>query len=193
MIVLKNFTDEKVKEITKSGGVGVIPTDTLYGIIGSAFLEVAVERIYALKKRDSSKPLIVLISDFKDLEKFEIKPDSKTEKILKSAWPGPVSVILPILSSAFRYLTRGGDSIAFRLPNNKELREFLKDVGPIVAPSANPEGLKPAENIEAIKNYFGNAVDFIIDGGVVHGEPSSLLEIKDGKVNVLRGSPIFEK
>lgn len=187
MIIVNDYNSIDIKKIIGNGGVGVIPTDTLYGIISSAFSFSGIEEIYALKKRDNSKPLIVLISDFEDLKKFDIKLDDENLKIVKTLWPGKVSVILPVTSSKWDYLTRGTDSIAFRLPNDPLLRKFLKEVGPIVAPSANPEGLKPAENMEEILSYFGDTIDFIVDGGEVKGDPSSLVTIKEGKVILLRG------
>jgi len=66
---------------------------------------------------------------------------------------------------------------AFRLPRPKKLVDFLKKTGPLVAPSANPEGLKPAENITQAKKYFGSNVNFYLAGKTLKSEPSVLIEI----------------
>src|SRR3989304_6798119 len=99
--------DKKIVEILRRGGITVIPTDTIYGLVGSAFSKKAIERIYKIKGRKKTKPFIILISSFNDLKRFNIKPSIKEFKILKKIWPGPVSIILPCPSKKFRYLHRG--------------------------------------------------------------------------------------
>lgn len=176
---------EKIIKILKDDGVGVMPTDTIYGLVGSAYSKKAVEKIYQIKKRDKNKPFIVLISSIFDLEKFGIK---KTFSILKEVWPGKVSVILPCALPKFKYLHRGTKSIAFRLPDNKSLTEIIKSTGPLVAPSANPESLKPAENVTQAKKYFGYNVDFYLSGKNSKSKSSVLIKInKDSKIEVIRG------
>lgn len=167
-------------------GIAVIPTDTLYGIVGSALNPQVVESIYQLRKRDKDKPMIILISSLDDLNLFIIKPDPKTKKILNSIWPNPVSVILPCTDQKFTYLHRGTDSLAFRIPNNEWLINLLQKTGPMVAPSANPEGQKPAETIEEAKQYFGDQVVVYFDQGKLSGDPSTLIKINDGDIEIIR-------
>ncbi len=173
---------KNVIKVLKNGGVGVMPTDTIYGLVGSANSRKAINRIYKIKKRNKKKKLIVLISSVKDLKKFGINLTS-VQSSLNKFWPHsakatrgkpkPVSIIL------------GGT--AFRLPAKKSLIEFLKKTGPLVAPSANPEGLSPAKNIGEAKKYFGDKVDFYLAGGTLKGKPSKLIKIEDnGKIKVLR-------
>jgi len=121
------------------------------------------------------------------LEKFGVSIGERSKKMLKRVWPGKVSVVLPCASKDFEYLHRGSHSLAFRMPDKAELNIFLQEVGPIVAPSANPEGLKPAETIEDAKKYFGQEVDFYVDGGVLSGDPSAVIKIENGKTTILRG------
>lgn len=178
---------EREIEILKHGGVGVIPTDTLYGIVGSAMLPDTVERIYRVKKRNTQKPLIVLISSIDDVQNFEIDNlDEEQIRVLAHYWPGPTSILLPCVSPKFKYLHRGSGGIAFRLPNKKDLIELIRETGPLVAPSANVEGEKPATTIIEARNYFGNEADFYIDGGELNNQPSALLKIVDGEVTKLR-------
>jgi L-threonylcarbamoyladenylate synthase len=183
----------KLADILKKGAVGVLPTDTLYGLVGSAFSEDAVEKIYKLKERDSKKPLIILISSIQDLKKFEIKLNKKAEEILKKIWPGKVSVIFPVKSKKFVYLHRGTKSLALRLPKKEALIDFLKQSGPLVAPSANREGEKPALNIKKAKRYFGERISFYVDSGILRSKPSTVITFKKGKVVVLREGAVNAK
>ena len=183
----------KIIEILKNGGVGVVPTDTIYGLVGSAFFQKTVERVYKVKGRDLKKPLIILISSLEDLEKFGIEVDKKIKLFLQKVWPGKVSVILPLVNSNFDYLSRGSNSLAFRLPDNEKLISLLEKTGPSVAPSANPEGLDPAGNIKKAKEYFGEKVDFYLDGGELKSLSSTLVEIKGGEVKVLREGEDIKK
>lgn len=158
----------------KRGKIGVMPTDTLYGIVASAWNEKAVERVYDLKKRALTKKCIILISSFDDLEMFGVLLTEEQRKILARLWPGPISVALPC-------------GIAFRFPDDIGLISFLKKSGPCIAPSANPEGLPPAETVEEAKKYFGGNVDFYLDGGKRSGMSSTLVTLdRNGSVAVLR-------
>lgn len=170
----------------------VLPTDTLYGICTSAFDKKAVERIYDIKGRDENKPFIILISKLKDLQDFGIDDEllKMHKKVLSKVWPGKVSVILPIQKKflkKFEYLHRGTGKLAFRLPAKKFTVTLLKKFGSIVAPSANPQSLKPAETIKEAKKYFGDKVDLYIAGGRLKGSPSTIIEMtNDGEVNIVR-------
>jgi len=177
---------ERIIPIIKKGGIGVMPTDTLYGLVGSALNKKAVERIYAVRKRTPSKPMIILLSSLKDLEFFHISLDAATKKIVKTLWPGKVSVALNCPLKKFTYLHRGAETLAFRLPNNAWLKKLLKQTGPLVAPSANCEGKKPAQTIDEAKKYFGDQVDFYVDGGKLVSKPSTLIKIGKGQYEIVR-------
>jgi L-threonylcarbamoyladenylate synthase len=154
--------------------------------MGSALRPETVERIYAVRGRDLDKPLIVLVAGVADLGRFGISLSSEETAFLERWWPGKISVVLSCGDEEFRYLHRGTGSVAFRCPDVAELRELLEEAGPLVAPSANPQGLPPSETVEEAKRYFGDQVDFYVDGGRLSGEPSTLVKLKDGKVEVLR-------
>lgn len=172
-------------EILRNGGVGVIPTDTLYGVVGLALNRGTVEKIYKLKKRNPLKPFIILVNDPKDLRLFGINLSEKLKTKLQSYWPGPVSIILECHDPKFEYLHRGTNSLAFRQPAKPDLLELLKETGPLVAPSANPEGLPPANNINEAKIYFGNQVDFYMTGQVTL-KPSKIIKITEAGEQIIR-------
>ena len=175
-----------IVKLLKSGHIGVIPTDTIYGLVGLASSKSAVEKIYKVKKRGAKKPLIILISSINDLKKFGIKITPENAKIIKNVWPGLVSVLLECKHKKFLYLHRGTGKLAFRLPKDKNLIKFLKATGPLVAPSANPENLKPAEDIKMAQKYFGASVDFYVDAGKIKSQPSSLVDITGEEPIMLR-------
>ena len=179
-------TKDSVIKILKGCGVGILATDTIYGIVGFALDKKTVERIYKLRKRNKKKPMIVLIGDISDLKIFGVTVNITENNILKKVWPGKVSVVLPCLSKKFKYLHCGTKNIAFRLPKKKSLRELLKQTGPLVAPSANLEGKPRAKNIKEAKKYFANKVDFYLDNGTKIGLPSKLIKIVNGTVSILR-------
>lgn len=170
-----------------NGSVAVMPTDTLYGIVGSALNRETVERIYQIRKRNPEKPCIILISDVTELEKFSVHLSESEKTLLLGYWPGPVSIVVPCDSGDFEYLHRGTNTLAFRVPGVEELRLMLAQVGPLIAPSANTEGGIPSKNIAEAKEYFGDQVDLYIDGGDISGKASKVIKLnKDGVIEILR-------
>jgi L-threonylcarbamoyladenylate synthase len=180
----------------KRGGIGVMPTDTIYGVVGSALCPATIARLYRIRRREEKKPFIVLVASSADLKKFGVRPTARTKELLRKIWPGPVTVILPCLHKKFVYLHRGTNAIAFRVPKPAWLRTLIEKTGPLAAPSANIAGKPPARTIKEAKRYFSeharlvrgregsqrasasNRVDFYVDGSVRNGAPSSLIEVK---------------
>ncbi len=177
--------------LLKEGAVGVIPTDTIYGICGSAFNKKTVEKIYKLRKRNLQKPFIILIGDIDDLKKFGINLKDYQRKFLNTVWlvenkqSKKVSVILECPLEEFAYLHRGTKTIAFRIPKNKELIKILEISGPLVAPSANFEGCNPAKNIKEAKKYFGHEVFYLNRGNLI-SKPSRLFDLTKKPIRTLR-------
>lgn len=176
----------KASELLKDNKVGVLPTDTIYGLVGSALSKGVVEKIYKLRKRSFDKPMIILISSLDDLKLFDVQLDHSSRNVLQKVWPNKVSVILPCPYPKFEYLHRGKNTLAFRMPNDKQLLGLLAKTGPLVAPSANFEGERPAESILEAKGYFGDLVDFYLDKGLLKSEPSTLIDITSGEIKILR-------
>lgn len=186
---------QKAEKFLKNDGVVVLPTDTLYGIVGRALSKKVVGRIYKIKERNENKPFIVLISSYKDLNIFGVKIGDKQAKILKKFWPGKVTVILPCLSKKFEYLHRGTKSIGFRMigTKNKNVYNLINKVGPLVAPSANPSNFKHAEKISEAIKYFGDKIDFYLSGGSKVSKSSTLIRFNNDKLVILRQGEIVVK
>lgn len=187
----QDMSNELIK-VLREGGVGVAPTDTLYGIVASALNKNSVERVYALKGRQENKPCIILLSDVSEIRLFipEFLESREIERsILDVLWPGSVSVVLPCDREEVEYLHRTKKTLAFRVSADERVGELIAKVGPLIAPSANPEGAKPAGSVSAARAYFGNQVNWYEDGGELSGEPSTVVDlcnISSGEVRVVR-------
>lgn len=181
---------KNVFALIQNKAIGIMPTDTVYGLVASALDEKAVSKIYKIKKRDEHKPFIILIASLKDLELFDIKLERKVLNILKKIWPNKVSIILPCKKKQFFYLHRGKGSLAFRMPKSKKLLNILIKTGPLASTSANLSGQSPAKNIKQAEKYFGNKVDFYIDGGELNNTPSTIVSIKKNRFLIIRDGSV---
>ena len=173
--------DNNVIKILTSGGVAIILTDTIYGVVASALSVGAVNKIYTLKNRASSKPCIILISNPNQMLDFGVEPSwlPKTANY----WPGPNSLIIPTPKKDIDYLTCDSGTLAFRLPNDPDLIALINKTGPLIAPSANPEGLEPAKNIADAKIYFGEKIDIYVDGGDCdNAAASKLIDLQTNQI-----------
>jgi len=180
------WNNKNLIKTLKEGGVAVMPTDTLYGVVGKALSQSTVDRIYRLRKRNPEKPCIILIGDKNELKKFEIVP-TKAQKNEIRKYKKPTSFIVECTDKKFKYLHRGTGTLAFRMPSVKALQDLLLKVGPLIAPSANPEGLFPAQTLSEAEGYFGNSVDLYIDGGIIESKASKVIKLhSDGSRTVLR-------
>ena len=170
-IIEVNNIEDTIKRL-RNGEVGIIPSDTIYGI-SSLVTEEAMERIYEIKERPQSKKLIVL-SDKNSLESLGlIVPDE-----ILSLWPSPLTVILP---------TKGGDTLAVRVPDDKYLSSLLSETGPLFSTSVNISGKPSLESFEDIYPVFSEKVDFIVrKENIVKGESSTLLDATKRPCRIIR-------
>lgn len=178
--------EKEIISVIKNGGIVILPTDTIYGITCSALLPKSVEKIYRLRRRNLKKPCIILITGMQQLKLFNIKLAPQTQKLLKSLWPNPVSVVLPTSGDKLKYLHRGTNTLAFRMPKKPSLQKLLKQTGPLIAPSANCEGEVPSQTVTEAKKYFGTDVDLYVDGGNLPIQPSTVVKITGNSLEVLR-------
>ncbi|MBL8160320.1 L-threonylcarbamoyladenylate synthase [Candidatus Saccharibacteria bacterium] len=176
---------QKAAQLLRKGQIGILRTDTIYGIVARADDEQAVRRIHDVRSREPGKAYIVLAADEGHL--YDPLPDI-TRQSLRQLWPGPVSVALPARRSPV-WLPLIDNTLAYRIPAPIWLRELLEVTGPLLAPSANPGGHPPARTIEEAHAYFGDSVDFYLDGGTVAPDtpPSQLYTLlSDGSLKRLR-------
>jgi len=177
----------EAEDYLNAGKVGILPTDTLYGLVAKASDEGAVKRLYSLKNREQ-KPGTLIAGCIEQLVDLGLKRRYLTA--VEAYWPGAVSVVIPT-GPVLGYLHQGKYSLAVRIPDNPELKELLQKTGVLVTSSANKPGEPPAKNIIEAKAYFGNDVDFYIDGGELISEPSTVIRIVDDAVEVIREGKVI--
>lgn len=184
MLIIDDILDSRLVRTLLDGGVAVIRTDTLYGIVACANIESAVDKVYEIKGRDPHKSCIVLLDTPKssyghaeelsqDIEKYDDRPTSFLIDADDAPW----------------YLLRENKQLAYRVPHNSMLRQLIQQTGPLIAPSANPEGQLPAHSVDEAIEYFGEHVDIYVDGGTVPKDsaPSRIMRIHpDGSMEQLR-------
>ena len=136
----------KAAEVIKSGGIVAIPTETVYGLAGSALIESSAEKIYAAKGRPADNPLIVHIAYPEDAEKIAY-PTETFYKLAKKFMPGPLTVILKKRDIIPNTVTAGLDTVGIRCPSNPIAHKLIEVSGhPIAAPSANRSGIPSPTN-----------------------------------------------
>ena len=163
-----------------AGGVVIYPTDTLYGIGCDATNADAVKKLRALKKRDSEKPLSILVSDYAMLARYcNLAPEQ--EKILHALLPGPYTFILPLKNHlpVSKTLKAG-----VRVPEHAFMRAISKSLGiPIVTTSANISGEPDADELNCVAREILSGCDLAIDGGKCkYSQGSTVIDLVQMKV-----------
>lgn len=171
---------EAVDDI-RAGKVGVLPTDTLYGLVCAAANDTAVHRLHSLKRREG-KPGTLIAASVDQLVNLGLK--RRYLVAVEQYWPGPISIEIP---HDITHIHRGTGRSAVRIPNSEELLLLLQQTGPLQTSSANLTGEPCATTLKEAQDYFGDAVDFYVDGGDLSGrEPSTVMRIIDDAVEVIR-------
>ena len=183
---------KKVIKVLEKGGIVCGPTDTIYGLLADATNREAVERLHSLR-RSSDKPFIVLLPDISYMEGvFDIRISGLGTALLLLG----VTVIFPKRTTIPTYITRWKKSIALRVPRRGVfITSLLKKFGkPLVAPSANPEGLPPAVDIKEAMGYFGDKIDLYVRGAKLTGKPSTIVKlISDKTIKIVREGNISKE
>lgn len=176
---------ERCIQAVNAGKVAVIPTDTVYGLVCAADKPAAVERLYSLKSRQH-KPGTVIAASIDQLAGLGIKRRYLTP--VSHFWPNPISIEIP---HDLAYLSQNTGRQAFRVVKDEKLLEILQATGPLLTTSANLPAHAEAKNIAEAKRYFGDGVDYYLDGGEMgEAKPSTLIRIVDDAVEVLREGTI---
>lgn len=175
--------DERVIDLLRSGGIGFMPSDTLYGLSCMALNEQAVGRIRVLKGRDEHKPFIVLISNIEMLDLLSI--DKNQTSTAQKYWPGAFTLICraPLTPA---WLQLGTQSLAVRIPDNNQLSQLIDKLGPIISTSANKQNQEPLTSCNDAIRLFGESLDFYVDVGQINTKPSTIAKNANGKLEVLR-------
>ena len=171
---------KKAKKYLDQKKCVAVPTETVYGLAANAYSTTAVKKIFKLKKRPKSNPLIVHYSSLSELKKDCLVND-KFLKLYKKFCPGPITFVLKLKknSKISKIVTNNNETLAIRFPKHAILKNLLKTLNyPLAAPSANVSTRLSPVKAEDVKEEFGNKISYILDGGKSKiGMESSILSL----------------
>lgn len=178
-----SVADKKLAALLRGGAIGILPTDTVYGLV-SIIAPEPIKRLYAAKPRQSHAGTVIA-SSVDDL--IALGLDETALRHVSPLWPAPLSVVVAA-QHVPEFLREERGSLAVRIPENKALRSLLQKTGPLMTTSANKHGEKTAATISAAQHIFSDSVDFYVDGGDLNNRPPSTIITVDarGAITVLR-------
>lgn len=174
------------------GGIVAFPTETFYGLAVDPFNELALAALFRLKGRPLHKPFLVLIQEEGQLSGLASSIPRAYRPLMQAFWPGPLTLVFPALAGLSPVLTGDGDGIGVRISPHPVARSFGQMWGrPMTATSANLSGMPAARNADEVRQFFGDGVACILDGGQTPGGMSStVVGLNQGKLQLIRAGVI---
>lgn len=166
-----SISDPEVVELLRAGAVGVIPTDTVYGLVARAADSSAVTKLYATKPRKLS-PGTIISATTGDLAQLGFSADAL--QCVEHLWPASLSIVLDATNIPL-YLKQQRTSLPVRIPNAPELSLLLTQTGPLMTTSANAPQQPTSTSVDMAKQYFDDSIDFYVDGGDLSNSPASTI------------------
>ena len=181
-------TRAEAAQIIANGGLIAFRTDTFYGLGADPLNRSALIKIRELKGREDNKPILLLISDMDQLDRFVGDQPGSFVLVANKYWPAPLTLIGPARSELPTELTAGTDTIGVRLPDDETVRTLVRNCGgALTATSANVSGKPPARTAKEVEDYFPTGIDLIIDGGEVSAtEASTVLDLSGSEPRLIR-------
>ena len=173
--------------VLERGGVVAFPTETFYGLGAAALDRAALRRVFELKRRPETKPVLLLVDSIAMAETVG-QVSAQARALMSRHWPGALTLVLRARPGVPQDVTAGTGTVGVRLSPHPVARGLVGALGaPVTAPSANPSGLEPPTTASAVLAYFGDAVDLVLDGGpTAGGEASTVLDTTVEPPRVLR-------
>jgi L-threonylcarbamoyladenylate synthase len=186
---------EKAATLLLSGSIVAFPTETVYGLGASIFLEEAIRKIFIAKGRPSDNPLIAHIADLDSLEQIAQDIPSVFYQLANKFFPGPLTLIVPKRQEVPSIVSAGLNTVAVRMPNHQTARDLIRLVGtPLVAPSANLSGKPSSTEVSHVLDDFSGKIAGVVKGEASHiGIESTVVSLMDGKVEILRPGAISQE
>jgi L-threonylcarbamoyladenylate synthase len=178
----------RAAEIISRGGVVAFRTDTFYGLGADPFKPDALRYIKRLKGRDEGKPILVVIGDATEAERFIASRSGLFDSLAARHWPGPLTLVVNARAEVPSELTAGTGTIGLRLPDDEGVRAFVRICGgALTATSANLAGEPPARTAQEVARSFPNGLPLILDGGATHSPlPSTVLDVTGTRARLIR-------
>ena len=179
---------EKAARILREGGLVVFPTETVYGLGANALNAGAVRKIYALKGRPATSPLIVHVASIDQAKELAAEWLPEAERLARQYWPGPLTIVVPKKDVIPDEVTAGLPTVGIRMPRHPVALELLRTAGvPIAAPSANRFTQLSPTTADHVREAFGTATPFLLDGGPCEvGLESTVIAVTREGLEVLR-------
>jgi L-threonylcarbamoyladenylate synthase len=156
----------KAKEVLLKNELIALPTETVYGLAGNAFSEMAIRKIFVLKNRPFYNPLIIHLKSASYIGDIAMEIPETALLLADKFWPGPLTLVLKKQEHISDLITAGKKTVAVRVPNHPLALALLDTLEfPLVAPSANPFGSISPTTAAHVYNYFGEELEVILDGG----------------------------
>ena len=161
-----DFAVGQAADALKAGQVVALPTETVYGLAANAFDADAVHRIFELKGRPAHNPIIVHVASRDMVRDCATEWTESAERLAKSFWPGPLTLVLRKSSRVPSAVTAGGPTVGIRWPGHPFIQAVIRECGfPLAAPSANLANQLSPTNAEHVRKSFGDKIPLIVDGG----------------------------
>ena len=175
-------------EIIKNGGLVAIPTETVYGLGANGLEPSSVAKIFEAKGRPQDNPLILHVSETKEIENFCHSIPEAAYRLAERFWPGPLTMVLPARDTVPKCTTAGLPTVAVRCPDNAVTREIIRLSGcPIAAPSANISGKPSTTTAEHVMHDHDGRIDAVVDGGPCRvGLESTIVDLTEDRPRLLR-------
>lgn len=176
----------RVVETLRSDGVVAYPTDTIYGIGCDIFNRLGVQRITQLKQRDPKKPFAFICADLSDITRYA-QVSNFAFRIMKQRLPGPYTFVLEATRQAPASVTTRQRTVGVRIPDNAVALAIVQELQrPLVTTSVNLSGGNPLCDPLDIEQEFGRKLDLVVDGGILSGDPSTVISLVGDRIEVLR-------
>jgi len=188
LVVIAPYELDAAIAALRAGDVIGLPTETVYGLAGDASNPDAVARIYAIKGRPATHPVIVHLADGGQVSRWAREVPASAEALAAAFWPGPLTLVLPRHASVLDTITGGQDTVALRVPAHPIAAAVLRAFdGGLAAPSANRYGRVSPTTAAHVREDLGAAVAIVLDGGPCDvGLESTIVACLDGRVTLLR-------
>lgn len=184
----------KILSFLRAGGVIGFPTDTAYGLGADPFCERAVERIFAIKGRPESNPILVLVDSLQTLQQVaDWNAALPLAGVLAERfWPGPLTLVLPAVDRVPHQLTAGTRTVGVRWPRAPFALRLIEALGtPITATSANKSGMPGTSTAQQVEQQLGHDLEMLVDGGTLSTpQGSTILNLTVSPPVVIREGPI---
>lgn len=177
---------EQAAKKIKQGAVVAIPTETVYGLAADCFNADAVRSTFRVKRRPADNPLIVHICNLDQLENIALEVSEGARVLARHFWPGPLTIVLPKLSSVPDIVTAGLPTVAVRMPDHPLAQSLIKITGPLTAPSANRSGRPSPTKAKHIEDEFSGDIPVLDGGDCTIGLESTVLDLTRKPYTVLR-------